>query len=47
MMKVVKRLISSSARGNNAVGCAESAMAKYARALGFDFVGSSTDLWKN
>ena len=36
MMKVAKRLIASSSRGNSFLGCTKTAMAKYCKALSFD-----------
>jgi hypothetical protein len=36
LMKVAKRLIASSSRGNSFLGCTKTAMAKYCHALSFD-----------
>ena len=47
MMKVVKRLIQSSAAGNRPVDAAQKAMARYCKGLGFDFTRRAGNAWRH
>ena len=46
MMKLVKRLIQSSSSGNTPHGCAQKAMARYCKALGFDLTRRAVTAWR-